>query len=65
MLRHGARTRYVVAAFSVELRDETNLAALSNDFVGVTMQPTYVSLWLSPKASPKGEHAQHAWHAPV
>jgi hypothetical protein len=38
-------------AFSATLRTETDLAALSNDFVGVvreTMQPEHVTLWLRP-----------------
>jgi hypothetical protein len=43
--------RKTLQAFSAQLRNQTDLATLSNDFIGVvreTMQPEHVTLWLRP-----------------
>jgi MFS family permease len=49
-----------LAAFNTRLREETDLASLSDELVGVvsaTMQPEHVSLWLRPVAASEGEQS--------
>jgi hypothetical protein len=51
----------VLQAFSLTLRDETDLDRLSPELLGVvreTVQPAHASLWLRSKTASKGEQAE-------
>jgi hypothetical protein len=58
--RSKYNARKTLEAFSLALRNETDLETLRDDLVGAvmqTMQPAHVSLWLRSETAQKGEQA--------